>query len=379
MAATSTATPAATAALPPPVLPLFSPPPAPSAAAAAPAARYTTFDAFVTGLQALASKVRDLDTLFCDIMMTDMREKDDEKLTRRIDEARNIFKPLTDDADACLAECDVKAKAVFKDRVADLGKRLDGLHAQKGPVTDALKLLDEFNKMQRCYLDAQKSATLSLDVLQDLQTRVAAFFPTPKLPTSLLTAACRFHNKLSAAIQQQHTLQLNMFFRSVLLYQALPAAKQVQESGIVNLYRALPSDTRAKLEGKIWELAGKPTEMDFGRKHVLTDCKRLITALFSLENFPRFHFEDIVGECIEQLGHMIPVPTAGSLNAEQSEKNATIIGYCKELIALLPPERLNQVYSAVYDQAAMASGFSTSDPDFGKNNAWTDLPRLVKA
>lgn len=155
---------------------------------------------------------------------------------------------------------------------------------------------------------------------------------------------------------------------SIVLIQCLPAAQLPEkEAALQAQFAQLPLDLQGKIQGKIWELAGKPAAPDFGKLHTFDDLQRLEQAVLSLEEFPSFSSDQLLNFLQNQILSAID-PT----KAEHKETNLKIT---HKILGFLPGELRGKIEGNLWKLAGCPQG----DPQWGRNHILDDAPRLIEA
>jgi len=147
-------------------------------------------------------------------------------------------------------------------------------------------------------------------------------------------------------------------------------------------------DIAAKIYTKIWELAGKPNETDFGKNHAFDDMDRLLQAIVS---FPEFRQDDgkVLKAMTVTLGthvaanargfflsiwdYMASNPPAPPAALDARDARIFLVQFYH-----LPTELQARVYAGVWEKA----GKPADDPHYGKNNMFknpAELLAIIKA
>lgn len=262
----------------------------------------------------------------------------------------------------------------LKGRVTQLEKSTQStLNARAGTTAlleDLKKAWDESRK-DETPLEAQ------LENLENLKTKVAAFAARPKLSLSdeqRFDSLCLLHEiskKITALLTQQAKLltkQLTALWDSSFYVQvANDQEKPVFMESLQVHFDALPTKIKNIIYGMIWERSDKSSnDPNFGKNNLFTDLPRFEKILESFAEFPSDNSEYMLSQIYDIIQQAI-----GEENSDQKER------YCKNISIAL--SKLPQELNWALDTKIWELAEKPNIPDFGKNNRFNNLPRLLEA
>lgn len=294
-------------------------------------------------------------------------------------QAKQLFQKNPEKALQQMVENDLKK---FQGRIGELKGALDlfpSLRAQK-------------EKMEALEKEIHELKNPTYEQLQKFKERVVSVVVDPALHSTLRQKSIRLVENISSVIEdfarelsykladlRDEAEYAEMFCVCSESLSKIGVTESAIKEKIEKEYSALPKEIQGKIEGEIWRLAHKPNTPEFGKKNLFTDYSRLAQAISSLDEFPKDPMQKL-RRLIRLIAIFQEKPFFDLKTHEEAAlKNLNMQRITREL-SELPANDLGKIYGHVYHLAVAANPQAKiTDPEFGKNNALKDLPRLREA